>query len=79
MINYEKLIMNKYRDKYKNSIKRLNRRLETLNKHLAINLEKMISIRPDERTQRKVAIHAKRDELTTEKRRLTEIKEEMLK
>ena len=59
--------------KYK-TVKQVNRRLATIERHLAKNLEKMLNLRPDERTQRKVAIHAKRDELTQEMIRLQDVR-----
>ena len=74
-MNWEEIELEAYRKKYK-TLKQIERRLATLEKQLERQHKKMYSIRPDERTQRKVAIHAKWSELAHEKLILLKIKEE---
>lgn len=71
-INYRKRLKKKY-----SSEKKLEKRIQRLADLLDENRKKIEELRPDERTQRKVALWAKRDELFKEYNILKEMKEEM--
>lgn len=70
----QEIMTRNFREKY-NTIKKIDRRMARIDVLLERNLVKIKSLRRDERTQRKVAINAKRDELCQEQQRLRDARE----